>query len=89
MKTNIQENLQKVKSIIRYLIERNIKGDLNSIANFIIANKTDIAGKELLALTALLAIDDAKEGKPTSRNESYMFLYNIAREVLAERVEAK
>jgi len=89
MKTNIQENLQKVKSIVRYLIERDIKGDLISIANFMIANKKDIQGKELLALTALLAIDDAKEGKPTSKNESYMFLYNIAREVLSETVEVK
>lgn len=84
MKTNIQENLQKVKSIIRYLIEKNIKNDLTSIANFIIGNKADVQGKELLAMTAILAINDAKLGQPTSKNESYMFLYNIAREVLAE-----
>jgi porphobilinogen deaminase len=84
MKTNVIENLQKVKSIIRYLIERNVKDDLNSIANFMIANKTDVQGKELVAMTALLAINDAKKGIATSKNESYMLLYNIAKEVLAE-----
>jgi|SanBayMetagenome_1026888.scaffolds.fasta_scaffold52729_1 hypothetical protein len=84
MKTNVIENLQKVKSIIRYLIERNVKDDLNSIANFMIANKTDVQGKELVAMTALLAINDAKKGIATSKNESYILLYNIAKEVLAE-----
>ena len=84
MKTNVIENLQKVKSIIRYLIERNVKDDLNSIANFMIANKTDVQGKELVAMTALLAINDAKKGIATSKNESYILLYNIAKEVFAE-----
>jgi porphobilinogen deaminase len=84
MKTNVIENLQKVKSIIRYLIEKNVKDDLNSIANFMIANKTDVQGKELVAMTALLAINDAKKGIATSKNESYILLYNIAKEVLAE-----
>lgn len=89
MKTNTQENLQKVKSTIRYLINKDIAGDLPSIANFLITNKVDVQGKEVLAMTTLLAIDDAKKGQPKSKNEGYLFLYGIAKEILEESMEVK
>ena len=84
MKTNITENLQKAKSIVRYFIEKDIGADLNSIANFLISHKKDIQNKELFTMTTLLAIDDAKQGQPKSKNEGYLFLYELAREILNE-----
>ena len=87
MKTNIQENLQKVKSTVRYLIEQNIDANLsslNSVADYFIKNKNTSQVNNALVLTAMLAISDAKQGKPTSSNEGYQFLYNIAKEILEE-----
>lgn len=94
MKTNIQENLQKVKSTVRYLIEQNIDANLsslNSVADYFIKNKNTSQVNNTLMLTAMLAISDAKQGKPTSSNEGYQFLYNIAKEILEEMInqEAK
>lgn len=94
MKTNIQENLQKVKSTVRYLIEQNIDANLsslNSVADYFIKNKNTSQVNNALVLTAMLAISDAKQGKPTSNNEGYQFLYNIAKEILEEMInqEAK
>ena len=88
MKTNIQENLQKVKATVRYFIEQNIDANLNSlssVADYFIKNKNTSINNTLV-LTTMLAISDAKQGKPTSKNESYQFLYNIAKEILEERV---
>ena len=87
MKTNIQENLQKVKSTVRYLIEQNIDANLsslNSVADYFIKNKNTSQVNNALVLTAMLAISDAKQSKPTSSNEGYQFLYNIAKEILEE-----
>lgn len=89
MKTNIQENLQKVKSTVRYLIEQNIDvnlSSLNSVADYFIKNKNTSQVNNTLVLTAMLAISDAKRDKPTSSNEGYQFLYNIAKEILEEMV---
>lgn len=86
MKSNIQENLQKVKSTVRYLIEQNIDANLsslNSVTDYFIKNKNTSVNNTLM-LTAMLAISDAKQNKPTSSNEGYQFLYNIAKEILEE-----
>ncbi len=88
MKTNIQENLQKVKSTVRYLIEQNIDANLSSlhsVTDYFIKNKNTSVNNTLM-LTAMLAISDAKQSKPTSSNEGYQFLYNIAKEILEERI---
>ena len=86
MQTNIQENLQKVKSTVRYLIEQNIDvnlNSLNSVTDYFIKNKNTSVNNALV-LTAILAISDAKQGQPTSSNEGYQFLYNVAKEILEE-----
>lgn len=82
-----QDNSDRLKDTIKSLMLDDVKFNLSEVSNYLINNRIIIKGKERLVLIALLAIDDAKSDiEPTSNNEAYLVMYNLAKEILYEEL---